>query len=285
MKFLKVHGLGNDFVLVDAREELDLPARGDELAQLAVKICDRHFGVGADGLVLIRHAEDADAYMQIINSDGSEPEMCGNVIRCVARYLYEKGEARGNSLQIKTLAGIIVPEIITSQGKVESVRVNMGEPVLERSLIPMLGNPGQVVGDPLTVGVNTFTITAVSMGNPHCIIFVKDVEKVPLGIWGRKIENHPAFPRKTNVEFVQVVSEEEIVMRVWERGAGHTLACGTGACAAVVAGVLNSLTGRKVRVNLSAGSLFVEWSKENNRLYMTGPTQIVFSGEYPVKTS
>ncbi|MFZ5644473.1 MAG: diaminopimelate epimerase [Bacillota bacterium] len=282
MKFLKVHGLGNDFVLADAREEKDIPAEKDKLAELAVKVCHRYFGIGADGLVLVKTSGRADIFMQIFNSDGSEAEMCGNVIRCVARYMYEKGEVRGNSLQIETLAGIIVPEIIDSTKSDFSVRVDMGEPVLERSLIPMEGEPGPVVGDPLRVGENTFTVSAVSMGNPHCVIFVKDIEKVPLAVWGSKIENHPAFPRKTNVEFIQIVSKEEVIMRVWERGAGQTLACGTGACAAVVACVLNGLTGRKVKVSLNAGSLLIEWNKENNRVYMTGPAEVVFRGEYPL---
>ncbi|MFZ5651659.1 MAG: diaminopimelate epimerase [Bacillota bacterium] len=283
MRFLKVHGLGNDFVLVDAREEKALPADREGLAELAVRVCHRNFGVGADGLVLVREAADADIYMQIFNSDGSEAEMCGNVIRCVARYVHEKGQVRGNSLRIKTLAGIMVPEILTDNGRVVSVRVDMGAPVLERSIIPMKGDPGLVVSEPLRVGNNTFTVTAVSMGNPHCVIFVKDVDKVPLNIWGRKIETHPAFPRKTNVEFVQVISRSEVAMRVWERGAGYTMACGTGACAVVVAGVLNGCTGRIVKVNVEAGPLHVEWKEENNRVYMTGPAEIVFSGDYPVR--
>ncbi|MFZ5648497.1 MAG: diaminopimelate epimerase [Bacillota bacterium] len=283
MRFLKVHGLGNDFVLVDAREEKDLPGTGEGLAELAVRVCHRNFGVGADGLVLVKEAEDADVAMQILNSDGSEAEMCGNVIRCVAKYVYEKGEVRGNSLRIKTLAGIMVPEILTDDGRVVSVRVDMGRPVLQRSLIPMEGEPGPVVSEPLRVGNNSFTVTAVSMGNPHCVIFVKEVERVPLNIWGRKIESHPAFPRKTNVEFVQVISRDEVSMRVWERGAGYTMACGTGACAVVVASVLNGYTGRSVRVNLVAGSLHVEWKEDNDRVYMTGPAEIVFSGDYPVR--
>lgn len=283
MRFLKVHGLGNDFVLVDAREEKDLPDTPEGLADLAVRVCHRNFGVGADGLVLVREAKDADIAMQIINSDGTEAEMCGNVIRCVAKYIYERGQASGNSLRVKTLAGIMIPEILTDNNRVVSVRVDMGVPVLERSLIPMKGNPGPVVSEPLGVGNNTFTVTAVSMGNPHCVIFVKDVEKVPLNIWGSKIENHEAFPRKTNVEFVQVISRKEVNMRVWERGAGYTMACGTGGCAAAVAGVLNGYTDRVVKVNLAAGSLHVEWKEENDRVYMTGPAETVFSGDYPLR--
>ncbi|MFZ5633389.1 MAG: diaminopimelate epimerase [Bacillota bacterium] len=283
MNFLKVHGLGNDFVLVDAREEKDLPADPEELSKLAVRVCDRYFGIGADGLVLIRDADDADVYMQILNSDGSEAEMCGNVIRCVARYVFEKGQVRGNSLRIKTLAGIMVPEIIARNGRVKSVKVDMGEPVLERSLIPMRGEPGRVVNEPLQWEKKTFMVTAVSMGNPHCVIFVRDIKKVPLAVWGPGLETHPAFPRKTNVEFIQVLNDEEVNMRVWERGAGPTLACGTGACAAAVACVLNNRTGRKVKVNLQAGHLLIEWKKENNRVYLTGPAEFVFKGEYPLR--
>ncbi len=281
VRFLKVHGLGNDFVLVDAREERDLPSDREGLSRLAVEVCSRNFGIGADGLVLIRQAEDADVYMQIINSDGSEAEMCGNAIRCAARYIYEKGQAGGGGLRIKTLAGIMVPEIIIRDGRVEAVRVDMGEPALERSRIPMLGSPGRVVDEPLQWEGVTFRVTAVSMGNPHCVVFVRDAGEVPLSLWGPGLESHPAFPGKTNVEFVQVLSREEIVMRVWERGAGPTLACGTGACAAVVACVLNGHTGGRVKVGLAAGHLLIEWNGDNNRVYMTGPAQLVFRGEYP----
>lgn len=283
MKFLKVHGLGNDFVLVDTREVKSLPVDPEALRDLAVKICDRNFGIGADGLVLIKDADGADASMQIINSDGSEAEMCGNAIRCVARYVYEKGQVKDRFLRIKTMAGIIIPEIILQHDQVAAVRVDMGEPTLERAEIPMIGAPGSVVGESLQWEDKNFVVTAVSMGNPHCIIVVPDIEAVPLSVWGPGIENLPVFPRKTNVEFVQVLNQGEINMRVWERGAGPTLACGTGASAAVVACVLNGLTGRKVTVNLVAGSLEIEWKEENNRVYMTGPTQFVFEGEYLVK--
>lgn len=281
MKFLKVHGLGNDFVLVDAREEGDLPGTPGDLRSLAVRVCHRQFGVGADGLVILREAGDADAYMQIINSDGSEAEMCGNAIRCAARYIYEKGGSRDQSLRISTLAGIMVPEIISRSGLVEAVRVDMGLPVLDRSRIPMLGDPGPVVDEPLQIEGMTFNVTGVSMGNPHCVIFVPEVEKVPLAAWGPVIENHPSFPGKTNVEFVQVLNLGEVAMRVWERGAGPTLACGTGACAAAVAAALNGLTGRRLKVHLAAGHLLIEWHEENNRVFMTGPAEFVFKGEYP----
>ncbi len=281
MKFLKVHGLGNDFVLVDAREDGELLSRSPaELSGLAVKICHRHFGVGADGLVLLRHAGDAGAYMQIINSDGSEAEMCGNAIRCVAKYIFEKDGGAGTRLSIKTKAGIMFPEIITQNGLVDSIRVDMGEPELERRKIPMLGEPGRVVGERLRWEGYDFKITVVSMGNPHCVIFVPDVEKVPLSLWGPGIENHSAFPKKTNVEFVQVLGRNVVAMRVWERGAGPTMACGTGACAAVVACVLNGYTDREAGVDMAAGRLLIEWNEDNNRVHMTGPAEFVFEGEY-----
>jgi len=283
MRFIKMHGLGNDFVLLDARNDSVREALPEELADLAVKVCDRNFGVGADGLLIIRNVTDADFGMQIINADGSEPEMCGNGIRCAARYVFEKGGIRQDKLRVKTLAGIIVPEIISENGHVAAVRVDMGEPVLESRFIPVAGDCSRrVVGELLKLGEKTFTITAVSMGNPHCIIYDSDVDKVPLAEWGPAIENHPAFPAKTNVEFVQVINRKEVKMRIWERGAGATLACGTGACAVAVAGVLNGQTERNVKVVLSAGPLFIDWREEDNHVYMTGPAEFVFTGEYPI---
>lgn len=278
-----MHGLGNDFIIVDARAERDLPETRSGLSELAVRLCDRNFGIGADGLILLREAVDADISMQIINSDGSEPQMCGNGVRCVAGYMRKKGGVLRNGLRVKTLAGIIVPEIIAAGDKNVLVRVDMGQPVLDRERIPMLGVPGQVVAENMEAGGDSFVITAVSMGNPHCVVFVEDPGSIPLDKWGPAIENHPLFPEKTNVEFVQVLSREEVNMRVWERGAGHTLACGTGACAAAVACVLNGLTGRIVRVNLEAGHLDIEWKEDLNRIYMTGLAEFVYSGEYPAR--
>lgn len=279
MRFTKMHGLGNDFVVVDMEEEKDLPGN---LPGLAVRVCDRHFGVGADGLVLIRSCKKADISMQILNSDGSEAEMCGNAIRCAAKYVYERGMIKKNLMEVETPAGVIVPELILDNGLVVDVRVDMGTPHLEREQIPMIGSVGRVINEPLEVGDDLFHITAVSMGNPHCVIFVSDVEAIPLEKLGSEIETYPAFPNKTNVEFVQVINNEEVRMRVWERGAGLTMACGTGACATVVAAVLNGHTVRKVRVHLYTGALDIEWS-DNNRLYMTGPAEEVFAGNYLIK--
>lgn len=278
MFFTKVQGLGNDFVLVDCfSEQLVFPDTGS----LAVRICDRHFGVGADGLVLVGPSEVADARMRIFNPDGSEAEMCGNAIRCVAKYLYEHKRVVKEEVSVETAAGLVVPKLLVEGGTVRAVRVDMGVPRLSREEIPMEGPPGRVVGEPLGAGGCTWEVTAVSMGNPHCVIFVPDVKAVPLKDLGPVIENHRAFPRRTNVEFIQVLNRQEVIMRVWERGAGETLACGTGACASAVAGVLNGLTDRKVRVYLAAGHLDIEWS-DNGHVYMTGPAEEVFTGDYPL---
>jgi len=279
MEFRKVHGLGNDFVLVDSfRRRQELPA---SLGELAKRICHRQLGVGADGLVILLPSAEADVRMRIFNADGSEAQMCGNAIRCVARYLYEQGLTGKDVVAVETLAGVVRPQVILENGRFAGVRVDMGEPRLERSQIPMAGPSGWVIAEPLLVGDHVFNVTAVSMGNPHCVVFVPDAERVALREAGPAIEHHPAFPQRTNVEFVQVLNPEEMKMRVWERGAGATLACGTGACAAVVAGSLNGLTERRVTVHLPLGSLFIEWASDNH-LYMTGPAEEVFTGTYPV---
>jgi diaminopimelate epimerase len=280
MDFLKVQGLGNDFVLLDfLRQCLDVSI---DLGELAKKVCHRQLGVGADGLVILFPSKKADVRMRIFNSDGSEAQMCGNAARCVAKYFYERCPAPKEVIQIETLAGIIQLRVIFEREQVTGVRVDMGEPRLERSLIPMVGSPGQVLGEPLLVGDRFFNITAVSMGNPHCVIFVPDVGQIPLAEVGPRLENHPVFPQRTNVEFIQVLNPGEIRMRVWERGVGHTLACGTGACAAAVAGFLNGLTEKTVTVHLPLGSLLIEWAG-NNHVYLTGPAEEVFSGSFPVK--
>nr|WP_027717213.1 diaminopimelate epimerase [Desulfovirgula thermocuniculi] len=279
MSFFKVHGLGNDFILFDLLHQ-EWPPAWQDLPGVARRLCHRHFGIGGDGLVLILPSSAADARMQIFNPDGSEAEMCGNAIRCVARYLYERAGMKKEVLSIETGAGIMVPQLLVRGGRVEAVRVDMGPPRLERKEIPMIGPPGAAVGEPLVLEGQTFYVTAVSMGNPHCVVFVPDVEGVDLARWGPKLENHPLFPRRTNVEFAQVLSREAVMVRVWERGAGSTLACGTGACAVVVAGVVNNLTGRRVEVSLPGGALLVEWA-EDNRVYMTGPAEEVFCGQIP----
>ncbi|MGI6224913.1 MAG: diaminopimelate epimerase [Peptococcales bacterium] len=275
MDFTKVHGLGNDFILINALEKND----SLDYFALAPKLCDRYFGIGADGILLILPSHVADIRMQIINSDGSEAEMCGNGIRCFAKYVYEQGIINKTIMKVETLAGIIIPEIILEDNKVVSIRVDMGEPQLERSKIPMLGSSGQVIKEKLKVLDRDFEITTVSMGNPHCVIFVPDLKEIEIEKWGPLIEKHQVFPRKTNVEFVQVINPQEAVLRVWERGAGITLACGTGACATLTAGVLNNLLNRRANIKLLGGELNVEWA-ENNHLYMTGPAVEVFRGKW-----
>jgi diaminopimelate epimerase len=277
LRFTKMHGIGNDFILVNCFEEnLNLA----QIPELAVKACSRYFGIGADGLLLLLPSDHADIRMRIFNSDGSEPEMCGNGIRCAGKYIYEHNMIKKDKIRVETLAGIIIPELSIERGSVESVRVDMGQPRLERREIPMEGLPGKVIGMPLQVGGAAYHVTAVSMGNPHCVIFVPDTDVVPLHDIGPSIETHQSFPRKTNVEFIQVLNRKEVRMIVWERGAGETMACGTGACAAVVASALNGLTGREVLVHLKGGDLFVEWA-ENNHVYMTGPAEEVYTGVYP----
>ena len=275
MKFTKWQGIGNDFVIVNGFQE-----RIEDYPQKAIEICDRHFGIGADGLVIALPSEIADFRMRIFNSDGSEAEMCGNVTRCFARYVYENGLTTKTELSIETLAGIIRPKLIFEEGQIRAVCVDMGEPRLKRGEIPMTGNAEeQAVNLPLIVGNSTYDITCVSMGNPHCIIFTDEVEELDLQALGRPIEIHPLFPRKTNVEFVKVIDRNTLRMRVWERGAGITLACGTGTCATVVAAVLNNKTEREVKVHLDGGDLFIEW-RSDYHVYKTGPAVEVFRGEY-----
>lgn len=276
MRFTKMHGLGNDFIIINALNGADIADK----AALARETCDRRFGIGADGLVLILPSASGDVRMRIFNSDGSEPEMCGNAIRCVAKYLYDRRLIEKAVIQVETLAGIIIPEVLAGpDGKVRGVRVDMGEPRLERAEIPMNGAPGRVILEPLDVGSTVLQVTAVSMGNPHCVVFVPDLEQVDFETMGPLIEKHPVFPARTNVEFVSVVDPGRVKVKVWERGAGPTLACGTGACAVTVAGVLAGYTERRVSVGLPGGTLDIEWA-DNGRVYMAGPAEEVFEGEY-----
>ena len=275
MKFTKWQGTGNDFVIVNGFEETIV-----DYSSKAIEVCDRHYGIGADGLIMVLPSSIADFQMRIINSDGSEPEMCGNGIRCFARYVYESGLTNKTELCVETLAGIIRPTLLVENDRVGSVCVDMGEPRLQRGEIPTTGNSTEtVINELLTVGDCTHRITCVSMGNPHCVIFTENVDSMDLPAFGKPIEEHSFFPRKTNVEFVQVMDRRNLRMRVWERGAGVTLACGTGTCATVVAAVLNNITDRKVKVRLDGGELLVEW-REDNHVYMTGPAVEVFRGEY-----
>lgn len=271
-----MHGLGNDFVFIDHFHKQPVEWQQEEAyPELARKLCHRQFGVGGDGLITVLPSEVADARMRIFNLDGSEPEMCGNGIRCFARYIYDMGYVIKNPLQVETLAGILTLQLEISGGKVTGVQVDMGEPILKPGLIPVLAEVEPVIGAKLDSDGQEFEYTAVSMGNPHCVIFVEDYEKLDFERLGPALEKHPLFPRKTNVEFIRVDSRTELTMKVWERGAGPTLACGTGACASAVAAILNKKTERKVTVHLPGGDLLIEWG-EDNHVYMTGPATYVF---------
>lgn len=265
--FTKMHGLGNDFIVVDARKK-DIPGT----IRAIKKLSDRRFGVGFDQALILKGSKKADFRMDIYNSDGGRVEMCGNGIRCLAQYIWSNGLSRKNRLDIETLAGIIRPE---RTGKL--VRVDMGEPILEGRLIPAMAE-GEIVDRKLGINDRSFEITCVSMGNPHCVIYVDDVDTFPVEKYGPMIEINKFFPKKTNVEFIEVLSKNKIKMRVWERGAGETLACGTGASAAAVASIIKGYTGSKVAVLLRGGRLDIEWSKKDNHVYMTGPAEEVFTG-------
>lgn len=277
MKFVKMHGIGNDYVFVDCFEQA-LPAAPHDLA---VQIADRHFGVGGDGLILILPSSVADARMRIFNADGSEAEMCGNGVRCVAKYIYERGIARRNPLRIETGRGVLTLELDVVDGRVSRVKVNMGEPILEASQIPTLLPGSPVVNVPLRMDDGKeLSVTCVSMGNPHCVIYVDRLEDETVARVGPAVERHSAFPQRVNVEFVRVVAPDRVQVRVWERGSGETLACGTGACAVCVAGVLTGRSQRRLQVQLPGGELEIEWS-EAGPVFMTGPATTVFTGEWP----
>jgi diaminopimelate epimerase len=270
MKFWKMHGLGNDYVVIDNR---DAKISDSEAAELAVKLCKRRFSVGADGVLFVSNSAVADVKMRIFNADGSEAEMCGNGIRCFAKYCYENGIARKSEIVVETLAGVKRTWLTVEGGVVQSVMVDMGVPELERSKIPMTGE-GKFINEPLRVNGDSYKATCLSVGNPHCVIFV-DSADFPVEHVGSKIENHPLFPKRTNVEFAQILGENEVKVRVWERGCGETLACGTGACATVVAGKLLGKLGEKVRVHLLGGDLTVEYG---DRLFLNGAAEKVFEG-------
>jgi diaminopimelate epimerase len=267
LNFTKMHGIGNDFIVLDCRERV-IPRLGGVIKRLS----HRRFGIGFDQALILLPSKRADFRMEIYNGDGGRVEMCGNGIRCLAKYIWERGLSDKSPLEIETLAGIIRPRRAGRQ-----VKVDMGEPILDGEKIPVR-KQGQVIDYPLKAGGRRFLITAVSMGNPHCVIFVDDVDAFPLDQFGPLIENDPFFPERVNVEFVEVVSEKVLKMRVWERGAGETLACGTGACATVVAATLKGLIGGAAAVHLKGGKLRIGWSKRDNRVVMTGPAEEVFEG-------
>lgn len=274
MKFTKMQGLGNDYVYVNCfREKIENPSK------VAIRVSNRNFGVGSDGLILINPSKVADCEMEMYNADGSRGEMCGNGVRCVGKYMYDYGLTDKTSISVETLGGIKYLDFTIEDGKVKLVRVDMGSPILEPDKIPIVAEGEHVVNAPILVDGTEYHITGVSMGNPHAVVFVDDVKGMDLEKIGPKFENHKRFPKRINTEFARVIDRNTVEMRVWERGSGETLACGTGACAVAVASILNGFTEEKVTVKLLGGDLQIEWNRQENKVYMTGPAEISFEGE------
>ncbi|MGN0415784.1 MAG: diaminopimelate epimerase [Agathobacter sp.] len=275
MKFTKMHGCGNDYVYVNLFEE-----KIADPAALSIKVSDRHFGIGSDGLITIGPSQQADFRMRIYNADGSEAEMCGNGIRCVAKYVYDHHMTDRKEITVETGAGIKTLQLTVEEGKVTQVRVDMGQPILEPEQIPVLASGDRVVDEPITAGGKEWRMTCVSMGNPHAVMFVEDVDAFDLETYGPAFENHERFPKRINAEFVQIISRTEASMRVWERGSAETFACGTGTCATVMACILNGLTDNRVLVHLRGGDLLIEYDPRSNHIFMTGPATEVFQGQW-----
>lgn len=290
MRFTKMHGCGNDYIYVDGSRE-QIPA--EKKPELVRRLSDRHFGIGGDGVIFINPSLEADFEMEMYNMDGTRAEMCGNGIRCVAKFVYDKGLTAQNSIRIVSCGKVKHLELNVENGKVSTVRVNMGPPILKAGEIPVIindtavangcvANREEVISDPIEAGGKIYKMTCVSMGNPHAVVFVEDVSSLELEKIGPLFENHARFPNRTNTEFVKVIDQETIEMRVWERGTGETLACGTGACASVVACILNGLTKEQVTVKLLGGNLQILWDRKEDLVYMTGPASTVFEGEIEI---
>ena len=273
MKFTKMQGLGNDYVYVNCFEE-----KIENPPAVARYVSDRHFGIGSDGLIMINPSEVADFEMEMYNADGSRGEMCGNGIRGVAKYVYDYGLTDKTQISVETLGGIKYLDLTVEDGKVVLVKVDMGKPELKSDLIPIISENEKVIDEPIEVDGQVYHMTGVSMGNPHTVIYVDDVKNLDLEKIGPKFENHERFPKRINTEFVHCIDRNTVEMRVWERGSGETLACGTGACAVAVASILNNLTDTRVTVKLLGGDLQIEWDREKNHVFMTGPAKVVFDG-------
>ena len=274
MKFTKMHGIGNDYVYVNCfKETVEHPS------EVAIKVSDRHFGIGSDGLILIKPSEVADGKMEMYNADGSQGAMCGNGIRCVAKYMYDYGITDKTSISVETKSGIKYLDLTIKDGKVDTVKVNMGTPILKAVDIPVRSEKEQVIDEPVMVDGKEWKITCVSMGNPHAITYIDDMKNLEIEKIGPKFENHEIFPDRVNTEFVHVIDRNTVEMRVWERGSGETLACGTGACAVAVSSILNGLTEEEVTVKLLGGDLKIFWDRTENKVYMTGSATTVFDGE------
>ena len=274
MKFTKMQGLGNDYVYVNCfQEKIENPV------ETAIKVSNRNFGIGSDGLIMINPSKVADCEMEMYNADGSRSEMCGNGIRCVGKYVYDYGIAKKPRISVETLAGIKYLDFTIENDKVKLVKVDMGSPELVPANIPVVAEGDSAIDEPIVVDGTEYRMTCVSMGNPHAVVYIDDVKGLDIEKIGPKFENHERFPRRVNTEFVRVIDRNTVEMRVWERGSGETLACGTGACAVAVASILNGHTENKVTVKLLGGDLFIEWDREANKVYMTGPAEVSFDGE------
>lgn len=277
MKFTKMQGLGNDYVYVNCfQEKIDNPP------EVAVKVSNRNFGVGSDGLIMINPSKVADFEMEMYNADGSRGEMCGNGIRCVGKYVYDYGLTDKTSISVETLGGIKYLDFTVENGKVKLVKVDMGSPELVPANIPIVAEGDSVINAPIIVDGKEYRMTGVSMGNPHTVVYIDDVQGLDIEKIGPKFENHERFPKRINTEFARVIDRNTVEMRVWERGSGETLACGTGACAVAVASILNGLTENKVTVKLLGGDLQIEWDRETNKVYMIGPAEVSFEGEIEI---
>lgn len=273
MKFTKMQGLGNDYVYVNCLEE-----KVENPSEVAIKVSNRNFGIGSDGLILINPSKVADFEMEMYNADGSRGEMCGNGIRCVAKYVYDYGLTDKTSISVETLGGIKYLDLTVEDGKVVLVKVDMGKPILEPALIPIVADGDTVIDEPIIVDGTEYHMTGVSMGNPHTVVFIDDVKNLEIEKIGPSFENHERFPKRINTEFVKVLDRKTVEMRVWERGSGETLACGTGACAVAVACILNGLTEDEVTVKLLGGDLKIQWDREVDTVFMTGPASVSFDG-------
>ncbi len=274
LKFTKMQGLGNDYIYIDA---INQNIKNEK--ELARFVSNRHFGIGGDGLILICKSDIADFKMRMFNADGTEAEMCGNGIRCVGKFVYDKGLTNKITIKVETLAGIKILTLNIKDKKVHTIKVDMGEPIFKPEMIPVLADENPVKNLKLKVGEKEFTFTSVSMGNPHAVTIVKDIEKFDVEKYGKVLEIDKVFPNKCNIEFIQIIDKKNVKMRVWERGTGETLACGTGACATAVACILNQLTESKVNIQLQGGILEIEWNKKDNHVYMTGPAVTICDGE------
>ena len=277
MKFTKMQGLGNDYVYVNCFEE-----KIENPSEVAIKVSNRNFGVGSDGLIMINPSKVADCEMEMYNADGSRGEMCGNGIRCVGKYMYDYGLTDKTSISVETLGGIKYLDFTVENGKVKLVKVDMGSPELVPANIPIVAEGDSVINAPIIVDGKEYRMTGVSMGNPHTVVYIDDVQGLEIEKIGPKFENHERFPNRINTEFARVIDRNTVEMRVWERGSGETLACGTGACAVAVASILNGLTENKVTVKLLGGDLQIEWDREANKIYMTGPAEVSFVGEITI---